>query len=177
MDKQKTCFKCGCEKPITDYYKHKKMLDGHLNKCKACVKSDVKKRYDKLFQNSDFRESEKVRAREKYHRLYKGNVIIDSEKQKYRQFAYRNQYPEKYKAKNMSQHIKKSKGMHAHHWSYRESHAKDIIEITPKDHATIHRYMTYDQERMMYRNLSGILLDTKEKHMEYIEHVLNHYKD
>ena len=39
---QKTCFRCEAEKPLTEYYKHKGMADGHLNKCKACALSDVK---------------------------------------------------------------------------------------------------------------------------------------
>ena len=45
----KTCFKCGACKPLVEFYKHPKMVDGHLGKCKCCTKADVKKnetRYD-----------------------------------------------------------------------------------------------------------------------------------
>ena len=45
----KTCFKCGAEKPLTDFYKHPMMGDGHLNKCKECTKADTKRnRRDKI---------------------------------------------------------------------------------------------------------------------------------
>lgn len=37
----KTCFKCGGRKPIDSFYKHPRMADGHLGKCKACTKLDV----------------------------------------------------------------------------------------------------------------------------------------
>lgn len=42
MTPWKTCFKCGAQKAIDDFYRHPMMADGHLGKCKDCTKLDVR---------------------------------------------------------------------------------------------------------------------------------------
>lgn len=56
----KTCFKCGAEKPLLDFYKHEKMKDGYLNKCKDCTRSDVN--LNRLKNIDHYKEYEKNRA-------------------------------------------------------------------------------------------------------------------
>ena len=171
----KNCIICKAIKPLDEFYKHKKMTDGHLNKCKECTKSQSKERENKLRLNPDWVEKEKERAREKYYRLnYREKHKPSPESKKKAMDRYIKKYPEKYKAKNYTQHIICKKGNNLHHWSYNKEHYKDVIELSVKSHNKIHRFMKYDKKTFMYKDLNGILLDTKEKHLELINKVIKY---
>jgi hypothetical protein len=166
----KTCFKCGKKKKITDFYKHPRTFDGRLGKCKDCTKKDVRLRSAEKSKDPEYVAQERVRGRKKYYRLYR-TCLKPITQTKRSRVEYRKQYPEKHIAGSLSQHIARAKGTHNHHWSYNMEHVKDIINMEISDHYKLHRYMTYDQERMMYRNLDGVLLDSKETHLEYFESI------
>jgi hypothetical protein len=68
-------------------------------------------------------------------------------------------------------------GAEKHHWSYNKEHYKDVIWLSKKDHMKAHRFIKYDQERMMYRDLNGYLLETKARHEQYIRLKVKFEKD
>lgn len=85
VEKHKVCFRCGETKPLSHFYKHPKMLDGHLNKCKTCTKSDVRDNREKnvdYYRAYDTKRNysrNRVEARQTYSAEYASkNPIVKS---------------------------------------------------------------------------------------------------
>jgi hypothetical protein len=58
----KKCFKCGEIKTLSAFYRHPKMSDGHVNKCKECNKIDV--RLNRELNQDYYTKYDKDRSRE-----------------------------------------------------------------------------------------------------------------
>lgn len=161
----RVCKKCCEPKTVDDFY------ESNLGTCKECVKAKAKLQRELLISTPEGLEKEKARHRDKYHRLgYKDIHKPAPERKKEIIKKYKDKYPEKQRAKSLSQDLKKKvKGNELHHWSYNEIDAKDCFELSVADHNTLHRFLIYDQDTFYYKTLEGIILDTKEKHKEYIE--------
>lgn len=170
----KTCFICNVEKSLDEFYKHPKMGDGHLNKCKTCTKMHTMQRYKRKSSDSEWLNSERKRNREKYFRLgYRDKHRPSLEDRKKFVESYYNKFPEKRLTRSRTQHFKRGENNELHHWSYNEIHYKDVIELGRSDHAKVHRFLMYDPATFFYfRKDTMELLNTRALHESYIEYVL-----
>lgn len=168
-ERTKVCFKCGREFPLSCFYKHPRMSDGHLNKCKDCTKKDSVLNYSKKSTDESWVEKERARGREKYHRLnYKD-----------KHFCNRTRKELNCREGNTSRALMRlnlyEKGKEAHHWNYNQP--RSIILLSPKAHHRIHKHIVINREDKYCYTHNGTRLDTEEKTLEYYNYVLSKYND
>jgi hypothetical protein len=154
----KKCIKCGIDKEINEYYHHPGMADGHVNKCKDCCKKETLLRETELKKDPIWCEQERLRSKDKYHRL---NYIVRQEElnklKPYRTNQYSNQHRD----------LKLKKDENPHHWDY--NYPLDVIILEKRVHRFIHSYLIFDNKTLCFKTVDGRLLDTKESHVQYIE--------
>jgi hypothetical protein len=85
----KRCFKCLCELPLAAFYKHARMGDGHLNKCKACTKKDVAEHRQANLEQ--VRQYDKMRASQPHRIALRQRTVSE----------WRAKHPDRRKAQSM----------------------------------------------------------------------------
>ena len=151
----KQCFKCKNILPLDSFYKHPRMSDGRVNKCKECNKKDVRENREK---NIDYyREYDKERAnnpnrvaaRIEYQKTPNGKKAFIRAKNKWlqlnvikrsAQILVGNAIKAKklIKPKECSNCGKTNTKIHGHHCDYAKP--LDVMWLCPKCHSEWHKY-------------------------------------
>lgn len=159
MCNEKTCTKCGKILEIINFYKNKDNKDGYRNDCKQC-----KNKY-----NNQYYQKYKLKIKEYNQRPEIKQYNVN------KQIKYQKKYPEKIKFRwKVQDNLPPAgNGFHYHHWSYNKQHQLDVIILTISEHIRLHKLISYDKTTMMYRvKATGELLDSREKHQNYINNIL-----
>ena len=157
---RKICFICGQKKTIDMFYKHPQMRHGCLNKCIVCTKLQAKERHHVKNKDEKWVESERARGREKYSRL---NYL-----EKYKDDAKAKWWKNNSIYKGLRRRIKIRRGYELHHWSYQKENLKDVFILNISQHKFVHNHLIFIEEMLCFSTTSGFILDTKEKHLDYL---------
>lgn len=137
----KTCFKCGIEKELHEYYKHPRMGDGHLNKCKQCTKRDSQKTYEKIISTPELaiKERERQRIKEANRRLFGKVKTYKYSKKKHPAHSIMACAIRRGDLKKLSCEVCGSAKSQGHHEDY--SKPLDVIWLCTRHHADRHIHL------------------------------------
>ena len=148
----KVCFKCGQLKPLSEFYKHPRMADGHLNKCKECTKKDTSENrkanleYYRQYDRERSLDPRRIKANLERQKTEKGQEIHRKALKKYAE-----RYPDKAKAVRTVRAAIRSgklekqpcvlcgseKRIQAHHFDYESP--LSVIWLCEPCHKAVHR--------------------------------------
>lgn len=159
MENKKTCFKCKKEKSLNEFYIHKEMMDGHLNKCKDCTKKDVHlyrelniekiRKYDReratvphrKKTNKKYAQSQKGK---KVHNKASKKWIISNSVKRATQIIFNNAIRSGYIKKETCEVCGKIVGVHGHHNDY--AFPFIVRWLCPKHHSELHKKYKNEKE-------------------------------
>lgn len=152
---KKVCFKCHNTKQLSEFYKHPRMSDGHLGKCKDCTKLDV------TIHRATHLEAIQAYDRRRYHEPERQKQIQRNSRK--RGWAWDSKRAAQKKVRNAidAGRIKRqpcevcgSKRSHAHHHDY--SKPLEVKWLCAIHHFASHRKYDYEALIKSHHNLKAV---------------------
>lgn len=163
----KVCFKCGAEKPLSDFYKHHAMADGHVNKCKECNKKDVRgnreanleyiQEYDRRRRSEEYllsnlKEGETLESVRGAVTQAKARWVEKNPNKRTAQMAVNNAVRDGRLTKltHCEHCLKNDVKIQGHHWSYLPENWLDVLWLCASCHGKEHRRLNELERSRIY---------------------------
>lgn len=112
------CRDCKKKKALREYYVHKQMGDGHLNKCKDCVKDRIRRYWDDGRGKEVDKKRQQKPARKEWQRLYSAKMRKKHYKKSQCRIRFWNEYAKGMIEKLPCSQCGTTKLVEAHHPDY-----------------------------------------------------------
>ena len=106
-------------------------------------------------------EAERVRGREKFHRL--------KYKERHKELSPTAEWTSNYVYLSFRKKLKiDNADIELHHWNYNNEFLTDVVKMNIRHHRRLHSHLFLDIDKRIFKDVEGNYLDTKEKHLAYI---------